>query len=81
MTNENVAETNWPKLHPEFAVHTLNEEGKKMAVRIGCIFHNALTELEMVCPSGREMALVKTKMEEACFFAKKAMAKQNSTLL
>lgn len=67
-----------PKIHQEFAVHMLTEEGKQKAVSIANAFHNALTVLEVICPPGREMALVKTKMEEACFFAKKAMAKENS---
>lgn len=66
-----------PKIHQEFAVHMLTEEGKVKATQIANAFHNCLTELDLVCPAGREMAIVKTKMEEACFFAKKAMAKQN----
>lgn len=64
---------------PEFEVHMLNDIGKKKAGNIASSFDTLLKYLEdeNVCtPLGREMAIVRTKLEEACFFAKKAMAKQ-----
>jgi hypothetical protein len=62
---------------PEFAVHLLNQEGKDKAAAIAEDFATLLSHLEATCGSaGREMAVVRTKLEEACFFAKKAMASQ-----
>lgn len=59
----------------EFAVHVLNDEGLRRARDIGEIFTNALNALEQVCGAdGRELAIVRTKMQEAAFFAKRAMA-------
>lgn len=62
-----------------FAVHMLNEQGKQKAKEIAEGFDGLLTKLEGLCagsaaPSTREFSIVKTKLEEACFFAKKAMA-------
>lgn len=62
-------------VHPEFAVHVLNDEGIRKAAEIADVFNRALYALGDVCPQKtREFSLVKTKLEEACFFAKKAMA-------
>jgi hypothetical protein len=62
-------------IRPEFDVHMLNEDGKTKAFNIATILSTALNNLEQVCgKDGREMAIVRTKMEEAGFFAKKAMA-------
>jgi len=62
---------------PEFTVHMLNETGKEKARLIAASFSNLLVELEDTCGGGgREMAIARTKLEEACFFAKKAMANQ-----
>lgn len=68
-------------MNKEFAVHMLNEVGKAKATKIALSFDRLLNELSLPdggadapCPPGRELALVKTKLEEACFFAKKAMA-------
>lgn len=58
----------------EFQVHILNDDGINKAGDIAQVFDNALTALSNLCPAGREFAIVKTKMEEACFFAKKSMA-------
>lgn len=60
---------------PEFQVHLLNAKGIQHAQHIAGGFSNFLTYLESLCgDTGREMALVRTKLEEAAFFAKKAMA-------
>jgi hypothetical protein len=61
-------------MYPLFEVHMLNEVGKGKASQIAGSFSGLLGELELICPQGRELAIVKTKMEEACFYAKKAMA-------
>ena len=57
-----------------FEVHILNEEGKRKARRIAESFDLLLESVKVDCGEGRELALVRTKLEEACFFAKKAMA-------
>lgn len=61
-------------MNKEFAVHMLNPEGRDKAHHIAEAFDACLVKLVAICPAGREMALVRTKLEEACFFAKKAMA-------
>lgn len=76
-------------MHKEFEVHILNPEGIGKAKMIATVFDDALTELEQLClrpetsggimlpghyMNGREFAVVRTKLEEASFFAKKAMA-------
>lgn len=62
-------------IRDEFKVHMLNEEGKKKAEEIAVSFSNCLREIESMCgKEGREIAIVRTKLEEACFFAKRAMA-------
>jgi len=63
-------------MDPLFEVHMLNEEGKRNAQDIAIKFEILLLDLEKVCgdPPNREWSVVKTKLEEACFFAKKAMA-------
>jgi hypothetical protein len=63
-------------VHEEFQVHMLNEEVKHKATFIANAFTLLLNELMEVCPISREFSIVKTKLEEASFFAKKAMAKQ-----
>lgn len=64
---------------PQFTFHKLNPNGQRKAVAIAETFTRALLELEDLCAGGsdpRLMAIVRSKMEEACFFAKKAMAVQ-----
>ena len=64
-------------MNKAFQVHMLNDQGKNKARQISEAFDNCLTGIEAICaPDGRELAIVRTKMEEACFFAKKAMAQQ-----
>lgn len=65
-------------MHKEFEVHKLSEEGLKKATLIAHVFDDALDALEELWgdDTGREAAIVRTKLEEACFFAKKALAVQ-----
>ena len=57
-----------------FETHMLNTNGKIQAKAIADAFVAIQNGLEGICGEGREMAIVRTKLEEACFFAKKAMA-------
>lgn len=61
-------------MNPEFQVHRLNPGGLEKAESIAQVFDEALTKLKALCPDGRHFAIVKTKLEEASFFAKKSMA-------
>ena len=57
-----------------FQFHKLNQDGISKAKVIAETFDNLLNDLHSYCPEGRELSIVKTKLEEASFFAKKAMA-------
>lgn len=62
-------------MNKEFEVHMLNNMGKSKAGDIAKAFDILLETIKAECQgSAREFAIVKTKLEEACFFAKKAMA-------
>lgn len=68
-------------MNQEFKVHMLTEEGKRKAEKIAEAFDDCLNKL-IELRGGEEnpsryMSLVKTKLEEACFFAKKDMAEKN----
>lgn len=64
----------------EFEVHLLNERGLNKADQIAKVLQIALDALRQICANdlkgtgAREMALVTTKMQEAGFFAKRAIA-------
>jgi len=64
-------------MRPEFAFHRLNERGQEHAKTIAEAFDTLLNRLdafggcEVNC---REYTLMRTHLEIACFFAKKAMA-------
>ena len=61
-------------MDPLFQVHRLNPAGQKNAQIVAESFDELLRHLTAHVPAGREFAIVKTKLEEACFFAKKAIA-------
>ena len=64
-----------PPTRPEFQVHILNEQGIKRAQSLATQFTRFLNTIEGLSGTdGREMAIVRTKLEEASFFAKKALA-------
>ena len=65
-------------MRDEFAVHMLNDAGKVKATAIAQAFSACLAEVESIAgpaahPRG---AIVRTKLQEGCFFAKRAMACQ-----
>lgn len=67
-------------LHPAFRVHMLSPEGIQKANQLAEAFDGLLSDVEDLAggaaspESGRYLAIVTTKLEEACFFAKKALA-------
>jgi hypothetical protein len=62
-------------MNKEFEVHMLNADGKSKAATIANAFDTCLSTLLAILPEpSREMSVCRTKLEEACFFAKKAMA-------
>jgi len=60
----------------EFQVHKLNESGMAAAQALAAHFSVLLDQVEELCQGGdgRCLAIVRTKLEEACFFAKKSLA-------
>lgn len=68
--------TKTPIVRPEFGVHILNEEGIVKAKAMAEQFSTLLTWLEQpgMCVGSAELTIAKRKLEEACFYAKKAMA-------
>lgn len=58
----------------EFKVHRLNVQGLVKADRLANAFATCLAEVEGLVPAGHELSLVVTKMQEACFFAKRGIA-------
>lgn len=64
-------------IRPEFTVHRLNAAGLSFAEQVAQVMSRTLNELETLCGAGsREMAIVRTKLQEASFFAKRAVAER-----
>ena len=61
-------------MNNEFKVHKLDDEGLIHMKEIAESFNNLLNGLENIKLEGRYLSIVKTKLEEACFFAKKGIA-------
>ncbi len=62
-------------MHKEFEVNKVDEEGLLVMVKIATLFDDLLVTLLNNQPADtREMSIVRTKLQEACFFAKKAIA-------
>lgn len=63
-------------MNREFTVHHLNELGIQKARDIADAFNTLLESLKYKCVDSREFSICRTKLEEACFFAKKSMANE-----
>lgn len=62
------------KMSAEFEVHLLNNEGIAKARTVALCFDGFLDRLQELCPPSREFSIVRAKLEEANFYAQKAMA-------
>lgn len=62
-------------MRPEFTVHLLNSGGLDAVHALAEDFSDLLNAVEARCGTeGREMAIVRTHLQEACFFAKRSLA-------
>jgi hypothetical protein len=59
---------------PLFQSHRVNAEGARNLELVAESFDSLLLYLSKLCPDSREFSIAKTKLEEACFFARKAVA-------
>jgi hypothetical protein len=71
------------EMNAEFQVHLLNPKGVEKAKGIAAAFDELLEKLftltspedkSVASVRSREMSIVRTKLEEACFFSKKSTA-------
>ena len=60
-------------IDPLFNFTQLNEGGRNKARAVAELFTILLEGLEEICPKGREMSIVRTKLEETAMFAKKSL--------
>lgn len=63
-------------MRQEFQVHRLNEVGLQKAEMLGEAFSILLETVDALVPQGRERSLVVTKLQEASYWAKRAIAVQ-----
>jgi hypothetical protein len=61
-------------MNKEFEVHIITPPGIEQMNLIAQTFNELLDSLKKICPESREFSITKTKLEEACFFAKKSIA-------
>lgn len=61
-------------MHEQFTVHALTVQGLNEAQAIAEAYDELLTKIEAWPMDPRCLAIVRTKLEEACFFTKKGYA-------
>jgi hypothetical protein len=57
-----------------FKVYRLNSAGQEKAKAVAKAYDDLLAVLRLHIPEGRELTIVGMKLEEACFYSKKAIA-------
>ncbi len=62
------------RIDPLFQSHPLNDSGRIKYVTIGEAFTELLDRIQPLCIEGREWSIVRTKLEEASFYARKSMS-------
>ena len=68
-------------IDPLFQYTTLSQDGRDKAAYIAEVFSTLLYALEDTCPKGREFSIVRTKLEEASFYAKKSLVSVDKFVL
>ena len=64
-------------IRSEFDVHMYNDEEVIKAKAIAIAMSGCLDQIELVCgKDGRDLAIVRTKMQEASYFARRAISKE-----
>lgn len=58
----------------EFEVHKLNDAGLARAGQLAEAFSDLLERIDVLVPASRERVLVVTKLQEASYWAKRAIA-------
>lgn len=61
-------------MNKEFTSYPLSTEGFDKVTQTRIAFDALLESLKTLCPESREFSLVKTKLEEASFFAVKSIS-------
>jgi hypothetical protein len=62
-------------IRDEFQVHLLNSEGIDRAKALAYLFSKFLNDVESITGNaGREVSIIRTKLQEASYFAKRAVA-------
>lgn len=65
-------------MRKEFKFHKLNAEGQKKSVEIAELYSNLADALSsLIFVSSPELTIAIRKLEESCFYAKKAMAQED----
>ncbi len=59
-----------------FETHKLNEQGFEAVKVLKSKMNKTVTEVLEILPEGRDKAIFKTKLEEAMFFATRAIASE-----
>jgi len=60
-----------------FMSYKLNEEGRRKMGDIEAAFNQLVDTVQFISNPSREHSLMMTKLEEACFYAKKSVAQQS----
>lgn len=62
------------KIRSEFGYVALNEKGQALSTALREVFSSAFDVVEASAGAGRETALARTKLQEASYWAQKAIA-------
>lgn len=65
-------------MHKEFEFIKLKDEAIKECNDVAILFSTFWDNIQTMCPPGRELSIVKTKLQEASYFSKKSISLEPS---